>query len=274
MAYEHPGAGALDYLPCRYGQSKLLFRGPQRSLEGTFCAFLGGTETYGKFVERPFPALLESDMGVPMVNLGYQNAGVDLYLNEPVLLEACAQAKVTVIQLPGAQNMTNRYYSVHPRRNDRFLHAAQILQTVYREVDFTDFHFTRHMLKTLKTLSPEKYVLVERELREAWVARMRQLLQQIEGPTVLLWLGNCQAEGTAQDSLGPDPLFLDRHMVEAITPFATELIEVNPSASARAFGTIGMACAEMELPAAAHLPGPMIHAEVAAALEPAIRRCL
>lgn len=35
MTYDALGAGALDYLPCRYGTSKLLFRGPRRPVKKT-----------------------------------------------------------------------------------------------------------------------------------------------------------------------------------------------------------------------------------------------
>ncbi len=62
MAYENLGESALDYVPCRYGKSKLLFRGPKRKLTAPYVAMIGGTETYGKFVETPFPALT----GVPL----------------------------------------------------------------------------------------------------------------------------------------------------------------------------------------------------------------
>ena len=36
MAYDNPGDGALDYFPCRYGKSKLMFRGPRRRLEAPY----------------------------------------------------------------------------------------------------------------------------------------------------------------------------------------------------------------------------------------------
>ena len=78
MAFAYQGDGALDYYPCRYGSSKLLFRGPRRSLDTAFCAVLGGTEAYGKFVPQPFPDLVEAATGVRMVNLGCMNAGVDV----------------------------------------------------------------------------------------------------------------------------------------------------------------------------------------------------
>lgn len=274
MAYEHPGGGSLDYLPCRYGTSKLLFRGPRRRLEGAFCALLGGSETYGKYVRDPFPALLEARLGTTMVNFGYMNAGADVFLNEPFIVDACNKARVTVVQLLGAHNMSNRFYAVHPRRNDRFLRASTLMKTIFREVDFTEFHFTRHMLLSLKLRAPEKYALVESELKAAWVARMRLLLQKIVGRSVLLWVGDHHPEGAARDALGPDPLLIDTDMVDAIRPFATDFVRVTPTTAARLAGTAGMEFAALDAPAAAQMPGPAVHEEVAAALSPVLRRYL
>ncbi|MBS0563864.1 MAG: hypothetical protein JSR87_05125 [Proteobacteria bacterium] len=272
MAYESPGAGALDYFPCRYGQSKLLFRGPRRRIEGRFCAFLGGSETYGKFVPAPYPALIERRIGLPMVNFGYMNAGADVFLNEPAIIDACNRARVTVVQLLGAHNMSNRFYAVHPRRNDRFLRASHQMKALFREVDFTEFHFTRHMLLSLQARSPAKYALIEAELKSAWVERMRTLLHRITGRSVLLWVGDHHVSGVTRDRLGTEPLLLDSGMVEAIRPLATDFVRVEPSADARAAGTLGMSYPELDAPAAVQLPGPCIHAEIAGALAPVIER--
>lgn len=157
MAFEQFGAGALDYYPCRYGKSKLLFRGPRKKLNKPYCAVIGGSETYGKFVEEPYPLLLERMAEKSVVNLGYMNAGTDVFANDPTILEICADAEVTVIQIMGAQNLTNRFYTVHSRRNDRFLKPTSILNTIYREVDFTEIHFTRHLLCALTEASEQKF---------------------------------------------------------------------------------------------------------------------
>ena len=275
MAYERLGESPLDYYPCRYGASKLLFRGPRRKLEGAYCAVLGGTETYGKFIEQPYPALIEAATGTTMVNFGCVNAGADAYLNDPAVIEACTKARITVVQVTGAHNTSNRFYTVHPRRNDRFLRASSLLKAVYREVDFTEFHFTRHMLSTLLTLSPERFEVVIEELQAAWTARMRLLLEKTEGKTVLLWLANHTPDNAEADTgLGRDPLFITRSMLEAVRPHTTELVEVIASPQARAAGLGGMLYAPTEAPAAQELPGPPAHAEVASALVPVIARLL
>ena len=83
------------------------------------------------------------------------------------MLSACANAQVTVIQILGAHNMSNRFYTVHPRRNDRFLRASPMLRGIYHDVDFTEFNFTRHMLSRLREISEERFALVVEELKTA-----------------------------------------------------------------------------------------------------------
>ena len=149
MTYDILGPGALDYLPCQYGMSKLTFRGPRRALEAPYVAFLGGTATFGKFIEQPFPLLVEHLTGGTSVNFGQVNAGLDVFSKDSTVLEAARGAQVTVVEVMGAANMSNRFYSVHPRRNDRFLHVLPDLRQLYYDVDFTQFSFTQHMLRHL-----------------------------------------------------------------------------------------------------------------------------
>lgn len=275
MAYEMKGGGKIDYQPCRYGASKLIFRGPKRLLGDGFCAVLGGNATYGRFVERPYPALIEEATGIRMVNFGCMNAGVDVYLNDPGIVDLCNGARLTVVQIMGAQNMTNRFYAVHPRRNDRFLRASGLLKTIYREVDFTEFHFTRHMLKALQELSPDRFEVVAEELKAAWVARMQLLLRRITGKTLLLWVAD-QPPGTAASAprLNREPLLVDRDMIAAVSGYATEYVEATASPAAREAGTRGMVISPLDEAMAAELPGPAVHAEVARTVEPVIRRML
>lgn len=275
MAYAFPGDGALDYFPCRYGDSKLLFRGPRRSLDGAFGVVLGGSETYGKFVPRPYPALVEAATGLRMVNLGCMNAGPDLFLNDPAIAEVTGRARLAVVQILGAQNMTNRFYAVHPRRNDRFLRATPLLRSMFPDVDFTEFHFTRHMLQTLQQVGPARFEVVAEELRSVWRARMGALLSRLQGRAVLLWLSDTAppAAGAPID-LERDPILVDAAMIASVAPGARDYVEAVASAAAREQGLSGMAFSPLDRPAAAGLPGPAVHAEVAAALAPRIRRLM
>lgn len=270
MTYERAGESPLDYFPCRYDRSRLLFRGPRRDLSGDYVAFLGGAETYGKFVRDPFPSLVEGVVKLPAVNLGCVQAGPDVYLNDPATMELARRAAVTVVQVTGALNLSNRFYAVHPRRNDRFLRASPLLQALFREVDFTEFTFTRHMVQTLAAVSPDKFQAVQDELRTAWTARMVTLLERLPGPHVLLWLGARPPPKAADDAAFTDPPLIHAGMIAALHPHVADYVEVVPSAFARAEGIRGMAYPPQEEQAARGLPGPAIHREIAAALVPAI----
>jgi hypothetical protein len=260
MAYAFPGEGALDYFPCNYGSSRLLFRGPRRSLDRPYIAFLGGTETYGKYVPDPFPDLVEDEVGFGAVNLGCVNAGPDVYLNEPMVIDVARGAEAVVVQVMGAVNLTNRYYQVHPRRNDRFIAATPLLKTLFREVDFTEFNFTRHMLNTLHATSKERFDMVAADLRKEWVARMQDLLAQMPKRTVLLWMAD-DAPSAAR-GLDKDPILVDEAMVAAIRPSAAAYVEAVTTAQDRQASLEGMAFAALESLAAAALPGPGVHRQV------------
>ncbi len=271
MACISPGEGSLDYSPCRYGNSRLIFRGPQRDIERAYVAALGGSETYGKFVAAPYPDLMERELGLPVANLGLMNAGPDVFLQEVEITRIAARACVTVVQLLGAQNLSNRYYAVHPRRNDRFLGVTPLLRSIFPRVDFTEFNFTRHMLRSLQHNSPDRFEVVAEELRAAWVTRMKQLLARLNGRVILLWMADIAPPSpTRRVDLDQSPLLVDVEMVAAIRPLASAYVQSVSSAEARAQGLAGMSYAPLDAPAAAGVPGPWVHREVADALLPVI----
>lgn len=269
MTFANPGGAAPDYLPCRYGKSRLVFRGPRRRLDGDYVALFGGTETYGKFIERPFPDLAEDRLGTVCVNFGCVNAGIDAFVHDTALMDAANRARATVIQIMGAQNMSNRFYSVHPRRNDRFVKASTMLQAIYREVDFTEFHFTGHMLTRLESVGPERFGMIRDELKQAWTARMTLLLQRITSPVLLLWFAG-HPPPPGDDTRMRDPCFVDRDMIEALRPRVAGIVELTASRAAVSSGTEGMLFDPLDINAARELLGPAAHEEAADALSAAL----
>lgn len=246
-----------------------MFRGPSRDLGQTYVAVLGGTECYGKFVADPFPAQLERQLGMGVANLACVNAGLDVYLNEVEVLRIAAAARVVALQVVGAQNLSNRYYAVHPRRNDRFLQASPLMQRMFPEVDFTEFNFTRHMLSCLQAVSADRFEVVAEELRAAWVSRMRALLGRLPVPVVLFWVGIAPPpQPGGRSILNRAPLFVDREMIATVRPMAMDYLEISPSVEALAAGVEGMAFAPLDLLVAQELPGPRVHQEIAAHLGP------
>ncbi len=275
MTYAYSGEGSLDYSPCQYGASKLVFRGPKTGFARPYIAAIGGTETYGKFVSRPFSMVLEEIGGRNVVNLGLMNAGPDVFLNAPEVLEIASRAVLTVVQVVGAQNLSNSFYTVHPRRNDRFLRANSRLQALYHEVDFTEFHFTRHMLQNLFQVSPHRFVEVAAELQAVWGARMAQLLRAIRGPTLLLWMGDAPPlQAAAVTSPYDAQVLVNAGMIDKLRGHASAYLEVVASEDAVMEGLQKLHFGPMEQSCAAQLPGALAHKEVAIAIANALPRLI
>lgn len=263
MSFEEPGAVAPVDQPCRYGTSKLLCRGPKREIDGRYLAFLGGSETYGKFVAQPFPALLERDLGLSCLNLGSLNAGLDAMLHDPELPGIARKAALCVLQVPGAQNLSNRFYRVHPRRNDRFLEPTPLLASIYREVDFTEFNFNNHLLATLQRTCPERFAPVRDELRQVWLDRMRLLLARTGPHTLLLWLRAHEAAAAPVDA---QPALVERRMLEALRSDVIGIASVRVASAAQDEELRDMVFGPLQAPAAGHMIGPAAHRKIAAAL--------
>ncbi len=234
---------------------------------------LGGTSTFGKYVARPYPAIVEAALGCPVANLGALNAGLDFYLHDPAVLDVAARAQVAVVQVTGAEALTNPFYSVHSRRNDRFLAATPALRDLFPGVDFAEIHFTRHLLHVLERSDPVACAAVVRGLKDTWLTRMRQLLDRLPERRVLLWLADT-APPKQSLSLDPAPPFVDQAMLDALRDAVDDIVISIPSPRARAMVPFDMTYPVTEAALAACLPGGAVHAEVAAELAPVLKGLL
>lgn len=259
----------LDYQLCEFKGTRLRFRGPAPDLSAPFVAVLGGTETYGKYVEHPFPALLQDWLETPVANFGVQQAGLTLFSEERWLLDTASRAEVTVLQVLGAQNMSNRLYSVHSRRNDRFLGVSPALRDMYPDVDFAEVNFTGHLLDTLATGQRGVFAALVDELKWAWVQRMRRIVQAIDGKVILLWVSDRCPDETRNRPQECEPHFVDRAMLDELSADVADVVEIVRPAPA---SLEGMVFTEGEAEAAENLPGPADHARIAEALAISIAR--
>ncbi|SDY17080.1 hypothetical protein SAMN05444340_10460 [Citreimonas salinaria] len=266
------GGSALDYDFCRYGESRVRFRGPARDLDGDYVAFAGGTDTFGLFVPVPFPDLIEEEIGLACVNLGVVNAGPGLFLNDPAARASVREAKATVLQMMGAQNLTNAHYSVHPRRNDRFLRASDALVSLFPEIDFTEFHYTRHMLSALEYVSPHRFRMVLHDLRSTWEQHMTRLIAAAGGPVILLRFATGESPGETDDALARDPGLVDGPMVARLAQKAFALVDVEDLRDRDT--TWGKVHRAHEVAAARECLGPEAHERAAEALVGPLRAAL
>lgn len=259
--------GALRLTPCSYGLSKVPFRGPMRPTDGRYIAFLGGSETFAKFVAQPFPDLIETALGEVCVNLGCQSAGPDVFLQDTAVQSLCHDAAATVIQILGTVNQSNPFYKVHPRRNDRFIAPTEKLVALYPEIDFTEIAFTGHLIAQLRGVCDDRFGLVREQLEQTWLRRMKALIGKANGPVILLWLAAYKPQQIAQDG---EPAFVTRGMLNQLRPYVADLVEVQ----AEVDNTEGMNFAPLEELTARESIGPNGHIDIAKAMRGPLIRCL
>lgn len=272
MAYEYTALGALEYDPCRYGASQLVMRGPASEIDGDTVVCLGGTETFGKFVPEPYPVLLGQILEQRVVNLGVVHAGLDAFAQDAAIQKEANRAACRVVQVMGAHTVSNGYYRVHPRRNDRFIAPTEALVELYPEVDFTEFHFTRALLLRLRQVSRKRFDLVVSELKRCWSAAMDQLVAALDGPVVLLRVADAPLEEAGDQKMRGGALFVDRQMLARYAHIPQVEVEISPAA--RATNTRGMVFAALQEPMAAELLGPAGQSEVAVALSGPVKAAL
>lgn len=253
----------LDYQMCTYNGCRLNFRGPTVSMNDPYIAVLGGTEVFGRFVEHPFPELIQEWMGQPVANFGVSRAGLSLFSEEPWLLDAGSRSDITVLQILGAQNMSNRLYSVHSRRNDRFLSVSPALREMYPNVDFTEIHYTGHLLETLSA-DPTMFESLVKELKWAWVQRMRRVISLLRGDVMLLWMSDRSPDEHGASRESCEPLFIDRDMLTALLGDVVSIIEIVTDTNPKKLNE--MVVGDGEADAALCMPGPQDHRRAAEAI--------
>ena len=204
--------------------SRLALRPLDLDLNEPFVAVLGGSETCARAVNKPYPAQLETMLGMPVANLGVMHAGVTLFSEEDWILELASRASLTVFQVMGAQNMSNPMYSVHPRRNDRFVSASKRLKSLVPDVELAEVHFTGHLLSQLSDCRPDVFRQIVEELRQCWVAKMRDVLAKVSNDVLLLRLTD-HSKDVPDVDLRSNPLFITDDMMSALEPSVAGVIE-------------------------------------------------
>ena len=264
MTYERTGARALDYEYCHYGRSRLAFRGPKWPIPDDFVLCLGGAETFGRFIETPYPALLERRTGRRVLNLGLPNTGWDAYLTDPWVMDMVRRAEMTILQVPGLQCHSNRNYTVHPRRNDRVIGQTVLMREVFREVDFTEFNFTRHLVGALQARAPERFSALVRDLRAVWLSRLKTLVSAAMGGTAVMWFApHPPLDKQEAMEISGDPWGVDKTLFTEAAALAKASLTIRISAKARVLGAEGMVYSPIEAPVTFGLPGPLAHHEAA-----------
>ena len=206
----------------RYGESRLTFRGPPVDPDAPHIAVLGSDEVAGRYVPTPMTVHMAEALGVPVANLGVHSGGIDAILGDEGVLDTLARATAAAVQAMPAHMMSNRLYTVHPRRNDRIVAASSRMRALWPEIDFTDYSFVRHMLGALHAQDPVRFAAVAEELATAWTARMAKLVAALPERRVLAVLTD-----PGSPSFGCEPLFVTDAAVGAVAASFDAVVPVD-----------------------------------------------
>ncbi|WP_377193253.1 DUF6473 family protein [Ruegeria meonggei] len=270
MSYHQTGSGGPEDAVCQYAGSRLWFRGPERSLDTPYMACVGADETFGRFVDRPFAAILEEKLDRRCLNLGSLFCGLDTLCGDTGLFKLITEAELCILQAPSVLGQTNHFYRVHSRRNDRVLAPTQDLIALYPEVDFADVHYVCHLMSLLQDQHDARFEIVAEELRRNWVLKIRDLLGKLKTPVLLLNLQVLRHQDSARQG-GKMVVSITDQMLEQVRSVSAGYAQVSAFVSGHSDELEDMLFGTLQQPMAEHMIGPAAHKSVAEALIAPVR---
>ncbi len=269
--YQSTDTEVCDYQLFRLPLSPLYFRGPAPPHgRRPQIAILGAAQSFGRFVEKPYPNLLSDELGVDVLNLSYAGAGPDFYLRRPELIHYANQADACIVQVMSARSVDTFLYRVVREANVR--RAAELPVGRPRGADqMIDWY--------IKTYGEDEARLLLVDMRSRYLAATITLLKAIRVPKILLWFAQRMPDYepgyvSRWAMLGGFPQGVDRALVRAMADQADGYCEcVTARGSPQLLVNQGGAIAWANLGGRrtclnAYYPSPEMHVDAAAALAP------
>ena len=229
----------VDYQMYELESTGLQFRGPPASLEaGNYISYLGAAQTFGCFCEHPFPALLQSQLGIPALNLGYGGAGPRFFARQSQLLEIVNRGQAAVVQVMSGRSEDNSVLESGglerlTRRSDGRIFAADEAWRNLLECGFLwkkSPILQQPLRQLLRRWSRPKLERLVEENRANWIASTRRLLNSIEVPTLLFWFSKREPDyresyESVADLFGAFPQFINQACIDAVTGDADAYVQ-------------------------------------------------
>lgn len=301
--YQNRDAHLVDYQLWQLPGGTDALRGPAPTdlRAGSYIACVGAAQTFGCFVDQPWPRLVERDLGVPTLNLGVAGAGPACFL-QPPFPELIANARAVVFQVLSGRSADCSAFASYGRerltvRTDGRVLGADAAWREALEADLVGWRqpLLRGLLNRWLACRGRQVVrqLVQ-ETREDWQARFHDLLALTKAPKVLLWWSRRPPHHrprfhSVPAMFGDYPHLIDAPMVAALAARCDAYVECVTSHGSpqllrdRRTGaptTVQPALAGSGEPATvrwthnAYYPSPEMHADAATALREPLQRLL
>jgi len=268
-------AGGFDYqLQSLPELGDRIYRGPQVDLSRPFIAFVGAAQTFGRFVEAPFPAILSQRLGMPALNLGVGGAGPRHFL-APRYLALLNKAEAVVLQVLSGRSASNSMFN--NSAGGGLVGESPLGSAPMRAEEF--------LARAAQNSSRSEFAALIEEMRADYVASYLSLFDAVTAPKILLWLSKRKPayeedyENLPQGVLGEFPHLVNERVVAEIAARCEAYVECVSSEGLpqklwRSSHPIDGAALRGEMLVNRYYPSPQMHAEAADLLEAPCRALL
>ncbi len=257
---------------------KLRGPAPPSLAEGEYITCVGAAQTFGCYSEKPFPALLQEALGIPVLNFGVAGAGPSLFTRQH-FLDHINGGKLVVLQVLSGRSTGNSLFQP--------VNSGEMLN---RRSDGVELGAAPMYAQLLQSKSRDEVEAVIRETRENWLREFNELINRITKPVILAWFSvrspdYRESYSSVECLFGKFPQLVNREMIDRIRPRVDRYVEYVSDAGlpqplvSKATGkpiTIKMRAdlSDREKKVNDYYPSPEMHRGLATSLVPVLQEML
>ncbi|MEM1389522.1 MAG: DUF6473 family protein [Pseudomonadota bacterium] len=224
IGYQDVDRDVIDYDLWFLSNNSPALRGPRSNLSetdlsNTICC-IGAAQTFGRFVEDPYPAQIGRLLQQPALNLGVSGAGPGLYLAQQELMKLLEQAGTVIVQAMSARSVSAGIFETMANNG-----VLKFLEGPHKDKQMLA---QQAYLLLRKDLGEEAYREQVSKAQAQWVNLYKELAQRLTGRRVFLWLSSHKPGDNVRlesSPLGVFPHLVTDEMVSKIAPFFDDIVE-------------------------------------------------
>lgn len=214
----------IDYQPFQIPPLPGVWRGPAPDfplVPGQYAVAIGAAQTFGRFVEKPYPALVAERIGMPVLNISSGGLGPDSFGNRQ-LMNVLNGARFCIVQAMSGRSGANDFFDGRTGANAFGLVKGSAGPAAFAETVLRHVHGTGDTALMGRVMHAQ---------RRAWSAGYYWLARGIKVPKVLLWFAERDMDyhenpATFEGWIGSFPHAVDRATWLSVLPYYEHHVEV------------------------------------------------
>ena len=161
------------------GLDDILLRGPKPKKDLTkdnYISFIGAAQTFGRYVEDPYPFLLANMLEKEILNLGVGGCGPEFFYQNDRIMDKINDSKFAVIQIMSGRSVSTSRYKT--KGGNRFAQMTKDNKIISIEEYLNEIIAKKNYREASQILF---------DIRASYVKHYIKLLKKIEVPKILFW---------------------------------------------------------------------------------------